>query len=145
MAGDRILVQPHGAPEGHWFEGYVHIVREKEVGLRFNKSFKTSQLYHVRFKLCRINFRRQHNALDENFHEDRILFPNVTHSSALSRERGASKGKSRYYDHNIATNPQQELAIRSITRLPPGSPPFVLFGPYVDSRYNSSVSLKDFT
>ena len=145
MVGDRILVQPHGAPEGHWFEGYVHIVREKEVGLRFNKSFKTSRLYHVRFKLCRINFRRQHNALDEKFHEDRILFPNVTHPSALSRGRGASKGKLCYYDHNIATNPQQELAIRSITRLPPGSPPFVLFGPYVDSRYNSSISLKDWT
>ena len=144
MAGDCILVQPRGAPEGLWFAGYVHIVREKEVGLRFNKSFKTSQLYHVRFKPCRISFRRQHNALDEKFHEDRILFPNVTHSSALSRGRGASKGKLRYYDHNIATNPQQELAVRSITRLPPGSPPFVLFGPYVDPRCNPSTSLKDF-
>jgi helicase MOV-10 len=123
-------VQPRGAPEGLWYSGYVHTIREKEVGLRFNKLFKTSQHYHIRFKLNRITLRRQHYALATKFQEDRFLFPTIAPS--VSGGNDTDKRKLSYYNHNIATNQQQQQAIRSIVSLPPGSPPFVLFGPYVD-------------
>ncbi|KIJ63043.1 hypothetical protein HYDPIDRAFT_41313, partial [Hydnomerulius pinastri MD-312] len=48
LVGDRILVHKHGAPEGQWFEGYVHFV---------------------------FNLERQHQALDTAFSPERILFP----------------------------------------------------------------------
>ena len=125
-------MQPHGAPPGLWYEGYVHTVHEKEVGLKFNKLFKTSQAYHVRFKLNRITLKRQHHALDTKNQADRFLFPTTAHSSSVARREGVNKQKSSYFNSNIANNEQQQLAVRSIVRLPPGSPPFVLFGPYVD-------------
>ena len=125
-------MQPHGASPGLWYEGFVHVVHEKEVGLKFNKLFKTSQAYHVRFKLSRITLMRQHHALDTKNQQDRILFPTTANSSAISRREGANKRKFSYHNSNIVNNEQQQLAIRSIVRLPPGSPPFILFGPYVD-------------
>ncbi|EDR10759.1 uncharacterized protein LACBIDRAFT_315498 [Laccaria bicolor S238N-H82] len=27
------------APEGHWYQGRVHVVRQAEVGFRFHESF----------------------------------------------------------------------------------------------------------
>jgi helicase MOV-10 len=125
-------VQPHGASPGLWYEGYVHVVHEKEVRLKFNKLFKTSQAYHVRFKLSRITIMRQHYALDTKNQQDRILFPTTAHASSASRREDAKKRKFSFFNNNIANNEQQQLAIRSIVRLPPGSPPFILFGPYVD-------------
>lgn len=75
---------------------------------------------------------RQHHALDTKNQQDRILFPTTANSSAISRREGANKRKLSYHNSNIVNNEQQQLAIRSIVRLPPGSPPFILFGPYVD-------------
>jgi len=35
------------------------------------------------------------------------------------------------FNPDIETNPAQKRAVSSIVRLPPGSPPFIVFGPYV--------------
>ncbi|PFH46787.1 hypothetical protein AMATHDRAFT_7405 [Amanita thiersii Skay4041] len=137
LIGDRILVQPHGGPEGHWYEGFVHFVRQKEIGLRFHQSFRgwnQQQLYHVRFKLNRIPLRRQHHAMDLVFQEDRVLFPLDTHVPARPRDL-----VSRLYNENIASNARQMQAVSSIVKLPPGSPPFVVFGPFGTGKTSTII------
>ncbi|KAI0062693.1 P-loop containing nucleoside triphosphate hydrolase protein [Artomyces pyxidatus] len=127
LTGDRILVQRHDAASGKWFEGHVHIVRKDEVGLRFHGSFPTpanGQLHNVHFKLNRIPLRRQHQALDTAFVETRILCPTM-------QLRGSKRvtGRVLTYNRLIAENPPQLDAIRAIMYRPPGSVPFVVFGP----------------
>ncbi|PFH46786.1 hypothetical protein AMATHDRAFT_50790 [Amanita thiersii Skay4041] len=138
LVGDRILVQQDGAREGDWYEGFVHFVRKMAVGLRFHHSFKgwtPEQRYHVRFKLNRIPLRRQHQAMDMVFQEDRVLFPLNTHITYRSR-RGVAL---RYFNENIASNIQQKQAVTSIVRLLAGSPPFVVFGPFGTGKTSTIV------
>lgn len=132
LVGDRMLVQRQDAPSGQWFEGHVHVVRQSEVGLCFHSSFSAwspSQKYNVRFKLNRIVLRRQHQALDSAFEEDRIFFPlqkHLSHTTSL----GASQNPGlAYYNPLIGSNERQSLAVKSIASLPAGSAPFIVFGP----------------
>ncbi|TFY71299.1 hypothetical protein EVG20_g1692 [Dentipellis fragilis] len=128
LVGDRILVQRLGVDTGKWFEGHVHFVRQMEVGLRFHGSFPApgpNQQFHVRFKLNRIPVRRQHQALDTVFISERILFPTEAHLPAgIPAARRIAP-----FDRLIATNINQMKAIVAMMTLPPGSPPFLLFGP----------------
>ncbi|KAG1738706.1 RNA helicase [Suillus lakei] len=81
-SGIVFLSKNTGLSEGHWYEGHVHFVREKSVGLRFDGSFRgwsQQQRYIVRFKLNRIPMRRQHQALDTAFASDKFLFPRKAH------------------------------------------------------------------
>ncbi|KAF9494839.1 P-loop containing nucleoside triphosphate hydrolase protein [Pleurotus eryngii] len=126
LVGDRILVQEHGAQNGRWFEGGVHKVLRDEVALRFNASFKhaAGQTFHVHFKLNRFPLRRQRLAMDTTFTSDRILFPGNTH--LLPQLPVPSLA---FVNPLIGNNPAQRQAVTSIVRQPPGSPPFVVFGP----------------
>ncbi|GLB39145.1 putative helicase [Lyophyllum shimeji] len=131
LVGDRILVQPKGAREGHWFEGGVHAVRKEEVSLRFDRSFRgwsRDQLYNVRFKLNRYPVRRQHQALDSAFAEERVLFPNRTHLPDGPYPKQAN-ARLRVVNPLIGTNAPQLQAVISIVKQPPGSLPFIIFGP----------------
>ncbi|KAH9477519.1 Putative helicase mov-10-B.1 [Psilocybe cubensis] len=131
LVGDLILVQERGSRDGRWFEGHVHIVRQEEVGLRFHGSFTQypeGKLFHVRFKLNRIPTRRQHQAMDSVFTEDRVLFPRVTHITPGPARRPASLGM-KLFNPLINTNPPQLQAVASIVSMRRGSPPFVVFGP----------------
>ncbi|TFK28524.1 RNA helicase [Coprinopsis marcescibilis] len=126
LVGDRIHVQKINAPTGHWFEGHVHFVRQREVGLCFHRSFvgwTPSQGYNIRFKLNRIVVRRQHQALDSAFEEDRALFPLRSHIKPATRWSLA------FCNPLISKNQPQVQAVTSIAYLPDGSPPFVVFGP----------------
>lgn len=128
--GDIILVQKDDAPTGHWFAGGVHVVRQAEVGLRFSGSFagwSATQKYNVRFKLNRIPLRREHQAMDTVFTQERVLFPTSTHfPSALLRPRDASI---KIFNPLLSTNQPQLQAVVSIVNQVPGSCPFVIFGP----------------
>ncbi|KAJ8688671.1 hypothetical protein PTI98_013429 [Pleurotus ostreatus] len=126
LVGDRILVQERGAQNGRWFEGGVHKVLRDEVSLRFHGSFKHApgQTFHVHFKLNRFPLRRQHLAMDTAFTSDRILFPGNTH--LLPQLPVPSLV---FVNPLIGNNPAQRQAVTSIVRQPPGSPPFVVFGP----------------
>jgi len=129
--GDHILVQEVGATDGRWFQGHVHVLRQAEVGLRFHGSFVRSpegRRFHVKFKLNRTPARRQHQAIDSVFIEDRVLFPQITHLTTSSAVRPSSLGL-KLYNPLIASNPPQLQAVASIVALRPGSPPFVVFGP----------------
>ena len=125
-------MQERGATKaGRWFEGHVHIVREKEVALRFHESFRVyapGRLFHVQFKLNRIPIQRQHQAMDAVFTEDRVLFPVVKH---LPTDRPSSTFKStlKLYNSLISSNERQLQAVASVLAQPPGSLPFVIFGP----------------
>jgi helicase MOV-10 len=124
-------VQKHGGPPGQWFEGYVHVVRKEEVGLRFHVSFKgwtSQQRYNIRFKLNRFPLRRQHQALATAFSPDRILFPREHHD--LDRNyRVQADVQLRTYNALIASNPPQLQAVISIVHQKQGSLPFAVFGP----------------
>lgn len=131
FSGDRILVQKEGAPAGEWYEGGVHVVRMEEVGLCFNRSFSgwtPQQRYNARFKLNRFPVRRQHQALDTAFSEERILFPTKTH---IPNKTYPNQANARFKVVNplIASNPPQLQAVTSIMKQAPGSAPFVIFGP----------------
>ena len=126
-------MQQQNTNNDKWFEGHVHNIRKAEVGLRFHASFdrfNEGKLFHVRFKPSRLPIRRQHQALDTVFVEDRILFPEVGH---LPRGRIRSNEELRLdlFNPLIETNEHQLQAVCSILSLPAGSPPFIVFGPYV--------------
>jgi helicase MOV-10 len=133
ILGDRILVKPYGVDK--WYEGYVHVVEQQEVGLRFNRAFNfyAGQKYHVRFKLNRLSLRRMHQAMDTVFNVSRIFFP--TPADARGKNlRAATPAEQRelvLVNRKIGENPPQLRAVAAIVRLPPGSPPFVIFGPWV--------------
>lgn len=129
LVGDQILVQKVGAPEGHWYQGRVHVVRQTEVGLRFHGSFGGSsdtQPYNVRFKLNRIPVKRQHQAMDTVFTQDRVLFPLAAH---LPNSNTTGIQPIKVFNSLIQSNQPQLLAVKSIVNQTPGSPPFVVFGP----------------
>ena len=116
---------------GRWFEGHVHIVRESEVALRFHGSFKAyapGRQFHIRFKLNRVPVRRQHNAMDAAFTEDRVLFPVVAHLPS-GGPPSASTSTLQVYNTLISSNEPQLQAVVSVVAQRPGSLPFVIFGP----------------
>ena len=119
------------AANGRWFEGNVHIVREKEVALRFHESFKVSTpgcKFRIRFKLNRVPVQRQHHAMDAVFTQNRILFPLVTHLP-IGGPPSTSTSTLQVYNTLISSNEPQLQAVVSVVAQPPGSVPFVIFGP----------------
>lgn len=127
ITGDQILVKPKGSTTGQWFSGSVHSVRRESVVLRFHPSFRWSekQIYDIRFKLNRIPLRRQHQALDTAFAQDRMLFPSPEHDQGPPNASAHLNITNRL----IANNPNQLLAVKGIVNQQPGAVPFVVFGP----------------
>lgn len=129
LIGDEILVQPAGtAQSGKWFSGYVHTIERDEVGLRFGRGFQVvspDQRFYVRFKYNRIVSRREHQAIEATRPVPRLQFPLLDHM----KPQAALQGAIITFNPDIETNPSQKLAVSSILRLPPGSPPFIVFGP----------------
>lgn len=96
--------------------------------MRFHQSFRgwsPSQKYSIRFRLNRIPFRRQHQAMNTEFGEARILFPAPSHLLEFPRNTPRIK----LYNRLIESNAQQLQAVTSICFSPAGSPPFIVFGP----------------
>ena len=124
-------MQDQNASDTRWFEGHVHVVRQAEVGLCFHSSFgryNEGRQFHVRFKLSRIPLRRQHQAMDTVFMEDRVLFPVLSHLPVgdVRTKRDVSL---KLYNALLSKNEPQVQAVVSIVALPPGSAPFIVFGP----------------
>ena len=133
IVGDKVLVKNHGSQSTSWFCGYVHKVEQLRVGLKFSTRFNSlsGQKYDVRFCLGRLPLRRMHQALDSPFSPPRLLFPCSAHI-IKNRPPGMQElGVLNVIDRKIGGNLMQKLAVSSIRDLEPGSPPFVVFGPYV--------------
>jgi helicase MOV-10 len=134
VSGDIILVQKLGVGNDRWFEGHVHFVQDIKVGLQFHRSFPRptpGQKYLVRFKFNRVSVRRQHKALNATYASERVLFPSVSHTRTLPCPSSQQISLITPFNPQLATNPPQMLAITAVRNRPPGSPPFVIFGPYV--------------
>ncbi|PPQ72286.1 hypothetical protein CVT24_004675 [Panaeolus cyanescens] len=131
LMGDRILVQEQGSLDGRWYEGHVHVVRQHEVGLRFHSTFDryaAGRRFNVRFKLNRTPIKRQHQAMDSLFTEERILFPDLRHLHEL-QQRMQARISLNPFNPLIARNEPQMQAIHAMLAMPPGSLPLVIFGP----------------
>lgn len=102
-------------------------MRKESVGLRFDPSFKwtAGQVYNIRFKLNRIPLRRQHQALDTAFKQDRVLFPSPEHIQGPLN----ANVHLNIVNKLIANNPNQLLAVKGIVGQQAGAVPFVIFGP----------------
>ncbi|TEB29940.1 P-loop containing nucleoside triphosphate hydrolase protein, partial [Coprinellus micaceus] len=132
LVGDRILFQRQNMPTSKWYEGHVHVVRQREVGLCFHTSFTAvgwskTQKYNVCFQLNRIVLRRQHEALDSPFNQERVFFPTPQHIGKAGPQ--ASTRRIAFCNPLIGANPRQAEAVKEIASLKPGSVPFIVFGP----------------
>ncbi|KDQ06473.1 hypothetical protein BOTBODRAFT_39565 [Botryobasidium botryosum FD-172 SS1] len=125
MIGDLIKVITPGKVYG----GFVHVVEGLEVGLHLHSSFpkNSGQLYDIDFSLCRIPLRRMHQALGQEVALTQLLFP--TSSATDIQIAPTEQLKPLLYNSNIAINGPQLQAVASILAQPPGSAPFVIFGP----------------
>lgn len=120
-------MQPPGF-QGKWFEGFVHLVQQLEVGLRFGGSFRQqdpNQRFNVRFRYNRVPMRRQHQALDSTFAPARVLHP--TFADTIATRPFVHMGP--IHNQLINANPAQLLAIQTVVSQPPGAMPFIIFGP----------------
>jgi len=116
------------ANDGKWYEGRVHEIGVKDIKLRLNDDFS---LYRgsevdVQFVLNRLPFRRMHQGLTVSLSPPRVLFPEINHAwtSPVPPEN-----KMTFVNRAIGENPEQAGAVAAILRQPPGSLPFIIFGP----------------
>lgn len=129
IVGDSILVKHHGTA-GEWYRGCVHDVAAETVGLRFNDQFSTfkGHRFDVQFVLNRIPLRREHQALAIKYELSRLLFPDLEHDLDpvinLDKNNAISP-----INRILLDNPEQLMAVSTIVYSPPGSLPFVIFGP----------------
>lgn len=128
---DRILVKEHNSPDHRAFEGHVHVVKEKSVLLQFHSRFQPirGQKFFIRFDLNRLVYRRMHQALGTAFNPDRVLFPHPDDLRNLRQPDAQDLARIRTFNRLIERNPPQLLAVTAIVSRPPGSMPFVVFGP----------------
>ncbi|KAK7052594.1 RNA helicase [Favolaschia claudopus] len=132
IVGDFILVRRCGEPDATWYEGRVHRIQYDYISLRFDDTkFNTykGNRFDVRFTLNRLPHRRMHQGLTGILKESRILFPVAHHLL-----RNARVVASEYEDFSpvnrlIAEDEEQLDTVLAIVNQPPGSPPFVVFGP----------------
>ncbi|THH07554.1 hypothetical protein EW145_g3302 [Phellinidium pouzarii] len=129
LLGDRICVRLSGS--GKWVSGIVHDVIDEYVLLHFGKEFKVlrGQKFDIHFVFNAQVYRRMHEALSWEPFFDRITFPRAAHVSRLGKVQNLSGNDIQPFNKNVSKNPAQRQAVTIITRMPPGSVPFVVFGP----------------
>ena len=105
----------------------MHKVTGTTLKLRFGDDFSlySGNTVDVRFVLNRMPFRRMHQALARHFCPARILFPEIEHVKTMP----AIQEDIVPFNRCIGENPEQLACVISILQQPPGSPPFVIFGP----------------
>ncbi|KAJ7676478.1 P-loop containing nucleoside triphosphate hydrolase protein [Mycena rosella] len=131
IVGDSILVRQTGVPDSPWYEGRVHQVHQTHVSLRFDDTFSTYKgtKFDIKFTLNRLPARRMHQALANSWKESRILFPRAEHISRNLRVSVMQRNGISPVNRRIAEDPEQFETVVAIVHQPPGSPPFVVFGP----------------
>lgn len=133
IVGDTILFRPSDDDSvSKWHQGVVHGVENTKVVLRFHDSFQVDRLlegrsYMIQFTLNRLPFIRYHEAVGSKCPLDRILFPRML-SSASSRPVISAEPVP-YFNRDISTNDKQMEVVARILHQPPGSSPFVIWGP----------------
>jgi helicase MOV-10 len=130
--GDFIRVKHSDSTEDTWYEGRVHFVYEHSVSLHFGDEFSTYKgtKFDVRFVLNRLPHRRMHDAIHRcHGGHGRLLFPTPYHASKLSLPTRDQLRDIVPFNRLVGGNPEQLSTVASILHLPPGSCPFIVFGP----------------
>ncbi|KAG7097715.1 hypothetical protein E1B28_005039 [Marasmius oreades] len=133
LVGDFILVRQQHATDKTWFEGRVHQVHESHVSLRFGDDFNTYRgtSFDIQFVLNRLSLRRMHAAVTNINNPERLLFPGSLHLRQKHNQRVTQQQVEEIVPINrlIGEDPEQLQTVAAIVNLPPGSVPFVVFGP----------------
>ncbi|KAF8761296.1 P-loop containing nucleoside triphosphate hydrolase protein, partial [Rhizoctonia solani] len=98
----------------------------------FNRRFPHAPgaLYDVQFVLNPVPFQRMIQALNVTPKRLEILFPQVEDVTASSiAVQNLEEPEIELYNHIISSNYEQYNAVSKVVGLPPGSPPFIVFGP----------------
>ena len=111
------------------FEGFVHEIRDTLVYLKFSKKFNyvPGRKYDVEFRLNRLVFRRMHQAVECASHTARMTFPSL--HLALQPVPDARVDALKPFNVDVGNNEAQRRAVASIVNMPPGSNPFIVYGP----------------
>ncbi|EIW74342.1 P-loop containing nucleoside triphosphate hydrolase protein [Coniophora puteana RWD-64-598 SS2] len=125
--GDYIRVKKaKSSAESPDFEGRIVRIERAGAVVSFSDRFRAPQgeKFDVQFKFNTMPYRRQHRALEFVSEFPRFLFPEpdpgiVPEDIQVELPRTSE----------IAGNFEQSQAIRAIVRAPPGSSPFIIFGP----------------
>jgi helicase MOV-10 len=72
-----------------------------------------------------------HQAVSPQTKPARILFPSRDHCRALKKPTATDMQNIALVDRTLVNNPEQLQTIVAIVNRPPGSVPFIVFGPYV--------------
>ncbi|KAJ7056200.1 RNA helicase [Mycena amicta] len=143
VIGDFIRVKHTGSEDGPWYEGRVHQVHQNDVSLRFGDRFSTYKgtKFDVRFTLNRLPLRRMHQALANPAKPERILFPGSQHGSQSRRCSAEELAAIVPVNRLVAEDREQLETVAAIVHRPPGSVPFVIFGPPGTGKSLTSVEI----
>ena len=146
IVGDIVLVRHSGDRTDTWYEGCVHHITWSSVRLRFNEKFTAyrNAKVDVRFTLNRVPDRRMHQAVVSPSKPVRLLFPSDVHGRGLRRPTVEHMNGISLIDRKLSDNIEQREAISAIVSRPPGSVPFIVFGPYVLSIYTIKVVVTEY-
>ncbi|KAJ6581930.1 P-loop containing nucleoside triphosphate hydrolase protein [Mycena capillaripes] len=124
MVGDTILVRLNSFRR-------VHKLHQSHLSLRFDEKFNTNKgtKFDVKFTLNRLPHRRMHQALTNSFKESRIFFPRAEHLLRNQKVLAFQRNSVSPVNRRIVEAPEQFETVVAIVHQPPGSPPFVVFGP----------------
>lgn len=102
--------------------------------MRFDDTFSTyrGNSFDVRFVLNRLPIRRMHAAITNNNNPNRLLFPKPEHVRNMRKVTPDLMNSIVPINRQIGEDPEQLETVVAIVNLPAGSPPFVVFGPYVE-------------
>ncbi|KAH9829555.1 P-loop containing nucleoside triphosphate hydrolase protein [Rhodofomes roseus] len=131
--GDTILVCKSDG-SNTWHEAVIHQVNLVDVILRINPQFKLfpgrrAGKIDVKFQLNRMPWRRRQHAVLLDNNQARILFPTPEHTEDLRRPTAEDIDALSFDDATLIDNYEQKEVVAAIVNAPPGSVPFVVFGP----------------
>ena len=130
LVGDYILARRSG--DSDWYQGRVHKVHFDILTLYFPDGFSNyrGNKYDIRFVYNRLPDRRKHLAVISPYKPMRLLFPDKTH---IKNERVTPSEVVAINPINreMQSNYEQLEAVAAIVKQPPGSVPFIIFGPSV--------------
>ena len=133
IVGDKLLLCTFGAQEV-WHEGIVHDVQEVFIVLRINPKFKlqhSGDSVNVRFQINRMPWRRRQQAVTLGDNQRRLLIPGIQDAAGLHCPTAAEIEAFAFENPWLTDNHEQQSVVAAIVNSPPGSVPFIVFGPYV--------------
>lgn len=111
----------------------MHGIQQSYVVLGFHPSFNAApeQRFEVEFELNRLQFQRQHLAMESKYSKREVIFPNDSDVAAygLTAPSVVAMQCMLIRDDRIWGNQPQLQAATAIAKLPEGTVPFIIFGP----------------